>query len=790
MIRHFLTIAFRNLWKYKGQNLIGILGLTVGFILLAAAGAILTYFTKYDKQYPDYERIYSVELKEGASYDRSGYEFLSRFSEIEDIASLSRQMLLQLEIVSGQEKELVYNVCLSEVNPGIFDFFGLPILEGDKQSVIHSDNSLVLTESVAKKIGGEESVLGKVAVVENCEYTITGIIKELPKNSSLSDNQGFILNKRDGFYLKEVLERWKYYTFSAGLFIKLPKNISSRMVEDKINTHSADFTFETEASGNPVRIVPVAERGLKSTSVSFLWIVSATGILVLLVALFNYISFQTAQFYNRLKECTVRKVNGAGKLEQFLLFYLEVAIVIFISCLLGLLFLEVLKPIFEQSSFKYLLSDYNVAAIPLEAIKWKLLQYTLFGVLVAGVLCIIPVGIIDRLSSRVILLGVSGKGTKQTGRQILLFIQLLILLVFITAGVIIHLQTSRMKNNVYSSLSKEEQKNILFTPFHAYRKYLEGNQSAVINTIAASPSVLDVVNSPGEILYRGWGELKMTAGTENDREIEVFSIGASGNFFDFMNIEIKSGSPFSGPDDLETILVDESFAASYTDHNPIGHITSNSHYSKRIIGVAENINVGKERDGKSLVLAYEQTLPEIARCLYVKSLPGKTEEVKRQMEETIHQFVPESLDVHVSSFYDEIDHLFRDENRLSSIATFFFIVSLILCLLSIYSAITMSTERRRKEIAIRKINGASPGDIILLFSKSYMYIWTLASLVVFTPAYYFGKMWISTFTRQIELGLMPFVGIYLSVLLLIFATIIFRILSAARLNPAEVLKNE
>jgi len=117
-------------------------------------------------------------------------------------------------------------------------------------------------------------------------------------------------------------------------------------------------------------------------------------------------------------------------------------------------------------------------------------------------------------------------------------------------------------------------------------------------------------------------------------------------------------------------------------------------------------------------------------------------------------------------------------------------ICLILCLLGIYSAVTMNTEKRRKEVAIRKINGAEIKDIILLFSKSYILLWSGVCLILFPVIYFAGNMWLETFTQRISLNVFFFSGIYFSILALIFFMILFRILEVARCNPADVLKSE
>jgi ABC-type antimicrobial peptide transport system permease subunit len=248
------------------------------------------------------------------------------------------------------------------------------------------------------------------------------------------------------------------------------------------------------------------------------------------------------------------------------------------------------------------------------------------------------------------------------------------------------------------------------------------------------------------------------------------------------------GSFFTTESSPDAVVVDETFAAFYPDNNPVGYTFERG----KIIGVMENIRVNRatENAGEKIPACYTRLQPEQRQHLFIKFQQGKKQAVLKHINSSFHEFVPENLSMSINTFQEDIDDIFTDENMMMQLSAFFLVVSLIISLLSIYSAITMNTERRRKEVAIRKINGASVGNIILLFSKTYLFVWTIVCTALFPVIYYAGNQWLMTFNRRISLNTVFFGGIYLIVLALIIFTILFKIMKVANENPAEIIKTE
>jgi len=263
----------------------------------------------------------------------------------------------------------------------------------------------------------------------------------------------------------------------------------------------------------------------------------------------------------------------------------------------------------------------------------------------------------------------------------------------------------------------------------------------------------------------------------------------SSNFADFFNAKMIIGRFWNENDAPDVAVVDKTLAALFPDNNPVGM----SIMGKTIIGVVENIQWLKENQHPNNMKrpVFYTPVNKEANMLnvYVKAITGKREETEQHIMQIKKEFYPEFSQGY-TDFQTEISYILTEEDMFSRLFGIFSAICLILCLLTIYSAITMNIEKRRKEVAIRKINGAEIKDIIFLFSKSYLMLWSVVCVLMFPVIYFAGNLWLKTFTQRISLNVFFFSGIYFSILAMIFLMIIFRIMEVARCNPADVLKTE
>lgn len=186
----------------------------------------------------------------------------------------------------------------------------------------------------------------------------------------------------------------------------------------------------------------------------------------------------------------------------------------------------------------------------------------------------------------------------------------------------------------------------------------------------------------------------------------------------------------------------------------------------------------------------DQVLIAVVIASYLKCEPGKTAEIKKMIEKTLQETLPESIHPQVTTLQEDIYEAQATENKLKGIILFFSIVSLLITLLGVYSTITLDTERRQKEVAIRKVNGAGLKQIILLFARLYIRLLTVSAVIAFPLIYIVIQMWKKAYIVFFNDGIIYWAGIFIGITFITALTVLFRILRIARINPAEVIKNE
>jgi ABC-type antimicrobial peptide transport system permease subunit len=414
-----------------------------------------------------------------------------------------------------------------------------------------------------------------------------------------------------------------------------------------------------------------------------------------------------------------------------------------------------------------------------------MVKYTFAGILLAALFCIVPTIVINRLSTKTILLGMSAKGGKRTGRTILLSIQMFIFLGFMFLSVMIQTQVATLKSNICENV--EDRENILVVESKEL-KLVKGFQQPLLNSIAASPLAREISYSSAS-MFRF--EVQILDIENNGQKRRFRSLSAAPGFSEFMNVRILSGELLSEKSLANDIIISEQLASMLPEGNPVGRSVGRPGGEYRIVGVYKTIQLEPYIRNHDSYPSFINISPiDNLSEIYVKIQPGKRKEATEHIEKCVREYVPPQFAVSITSFNDKINALLAAERSMAGYTGFFAAISLIMSLLSIYSTIAMSVEKRRKEVAIRKINGAKIRDIIMLFGKNYIVVWTVVCIVEFPLLYYFAALWRTQFTQKITLNPAIFISIYIGMLALIFATVIFRILRVARLNPAEVVKSE
>lgn len=796
MIIHYLKTAIRNLLKYKAQNIISILGLSVGILCFSICLYCNRYIHATDQCFTHKERIADINMynPDGLLWSGTSATLFERLrnlpireAEAFTFIAYPRERSYHVEVAEG--KELPYeDLYTIEVDTAYHRVFTPEVLQGSWSVASQTPNAVVLTRSLAQKIfGAKENPIGKRMTLAHLlytspdttpqtggiVYTVQAVIEDIPLNTSLS-----FLEKIDMLTLNDsegLIQCDNRGNMTGGLtFALLRLGKTAAQLEASFRAMDLKHTiFKEEA------VVSASDFGKnfleKSVAPYFAGITFVVGLLILLTGLLNFFQFLTGSYLNRSHEFGIRKVNGSNGKQLFGLLFTQSLVILLIAFLLTFCLIELLSPSLSFSLFDFTLT------IEQGVLGMQTAEYMTGIIGLCLLLCLFTVWRVRHVSIQTNIYMNKSKRHKQRMRNALLGIQFFICWLFVIFTVALYLQAEKTNSALFQTLTAKEKSEILSVSLD-YR-FLENDEKlAIIERISQHSGVKDKLPANGNYL-KGLSITGIQTEKDNrDSSFEVSLMRVSNNFFEFMNIPFLSGHTIKADKDM---VVDHTIAER-TKKDLLGSTLYNYQNDYMVCGVCSDVMIGTYSQSQGCIF-----LPcNSANHCYLKCMPGKTEEVKAFVQKTLEEFLPESIQLKVSTLLEDIHQAQAIENKMKGIILFFSLVSLIITLLGVYSAITLDTERRQKEVAIRKVNGAGLKQIIILFARMYIALLVCSAAVAFPLCYALMQAWKGMYIVFFNDGPLFWISIFVAVAVVTALTIIFRILKIARTNPAEVIKNE
>lgn len=798
MILHYLKVAVRSQMRFKMQNVIAILGLAVSLFCFSVCLYWSRYIFSIDSCFRNKDRIMEVHLfgKDGVGYSGTNGQLagdlrnLGLSTKTFCTVVYPEERVYQAEV--SEEKLLPYTLMCVETDSVFKEVFTPEILFGSWEQAVHGSNSVILFESVAERLFGKaEKAIGKHLILAHrlhsspvttpreggISYTIQAVAKDLPLNNSLN-----FLRKMDALVMNDtegiIHMTYKSVTGATTYTLVRDEQELSKLM-DEINKRKLVYRmFDEDAS---IRFEKFGAWLWKGNVASlFCYTTLITGILVLLVGLLNFLHFIIGSFLIRVRECHIRRVNGAGFKDLFLMFFVQICISILLAAFFTFLLIELLSPFLN-----FTLVNLSLVIEP-HVLMWQVFTY-LVGLMALCV--VISLFVIFRIRKSYVNQSLGGSSARRYGRHrlrnISLGVQLFVGWIFISFAVALYLQSEKTSNFVFGTLSLSDKERILSIPFDFPFMDVPAKRF-LVEEIRKCPGVEDVVTSEQNYLqgtlYTG---LYLTE--ERDYSFVPCVMCVSSGFFKFINLEILSGCE---PRTTDEMVVDE-VLAKRIDKDLLGTVLYDYKKGYKVTGISAPMATSNYSDGKSngFMFTLSDMSDDFMHC-YVKCSAGRQQEATQAVQHVLRKTLPESVEISMRTMMDDIREHYALEFKLRNIVLFMAVVALILSLLGIYSAITLDTEHRRKEMAIRKINGAGAWQIALLFARLYVVL-VLSTAVVAFPIVDFllGKLR-ETYYSFIDTGFLFYGGILLVVILLIALTVYARIRDISRINPAEVIKSE
>ena len=782
MLKHYLKIALRNLWKYKIQNIISIIGLAVGFTCFALSTLWIRYEMTFDIFLKNAKQMYVVYKPDPFSPSGSGrttaYPLAAylkeTFPEIANAISLIPSYRGGKVIVNNID----YPALTIDADSSFFRMFDIKILEGNRDFLIPDSKKLAITQEKARQLFGNEYPIGKIVNDGFRNLTICAIVTGMSKHSNYPFD--FI----SSFYSEAmILDRNWRTSGGENTIIELVPGTNVKAFEKKLYRHEIkkegiEFKNLTIKPLTKIHYTdPDIERDVKFQHIV---IFAISGILVILCSLFNYLTLFVSRFRIRQKELALRMVCGASGSSLFVMLSVEFMLTLLLSVLLGCMLTQWLyKPFLTLSDIQ----------MDLPAIYSESLVYIAGVILISLLVFWLILFIFRRRSLNVTI----RQSNKNLSRKVSVIVQLVISIVFAFCTIVILKQMYFLHHTNELGFSFKNRGTIMTS---------SGNSDVLANKLkqiseitetvdAADMSPLLPVNSHASRGVTLWDD--KPAGAEM---INLESRSVSLEYISFYNFRLVTGEMLTEADPDSLVLINESAVKAFGWHEPVG-----KHFDNYTVkGVIKDIyNYAPTVQTKPF---YYQNNHHIQGVTSIKMPDGRIllkitavlfkyqEGMWKSCKEKIEQMKDKYSFTDVYNTEEEYNYFLKSENALIKLLSFVSAICILICVFGFVSLVSLTCEERRKAIAIRKINGATVGNILAIFAKEYFLLLFIGAAIAFSAGYFVMHRWLENYVKQTSIPAWIYISILFVLALLIVLCVGWQVYKTSIENPAEVVKKE
>lgn len=787
MIKHCLKIAIRNLVKYKVQSAVSILGLAVGFVCFSLSLYWIHYEMTYDHFRQNADRIYMVrtndEYTEGKISTRVPYSLAAYLAQhFPDIAVAAPFHLISERIsVNDKYQDAVF----SSADSAWMNLMDIRIIKGNRNFMLPKDNAeIAITEEAAKKWFRTEDPIGKEVKMLRRTKKICAIVQAENRHTNFPFD--FIGNP-------ELGKTWWYITWS--ILIKVKPDTDIEELESKINANlPAELKQVTSIRKTGIEriiLTPLSKlhyakdfRDDKEAGITFQYIIyfSIAGILIITCALINYLTLFINRMRVRQREMTLRMIHGANIRSLVSLLTVEFLLLLACAVTTGFLLIEICFPSFIE------LTGIDTAKSSLYG------EAFLFIGLISLIILTAIIGLLYILYHRSLHLSLRYNTGRSTGTQLRrgsIVLQLFVCLSFIGCTVLINQQLDYLRHRDLGLKIKNRGSFSVMGDMD-YTPLIRKIKELPMITEVMQPDYYPIVSQLTAIgQFDNWEGLDIPI----DTPVPVKLFLGKEDFFRFYDITLLAGEWLDDLSTYEDIIINESLARrmGWSPQEAIGKHIIQSYITYTIVGVVKDCHYGAPTlpiPHTGFLVGEQMGLMQRSAGILFKYKEGTWNECRKALEHLYQtECSPENI-LRLNSEEEVYNNYLRSEEMLTRLLSFASLVCILTAMFGIYSLVTLTCEQRRKEIAIRKVNGATVWSILFLFFREYLIMLCIAALFAFPITYVIIKQWILNYVRQVSISPLPFILILIGLALTVIAGISWRVWKAANENPAEVIKNE
>lgn len=800
MIVNYLVTAHRAIKKDKQHFFLNVIGFSIGLAAAILMALFAQHELSYDKHQPDSERVYlahtdwtSIGLQAISPSSFSNAETFKNHSQVEDIfrlvksADLSHLNLAVSKLVQVNGNDYRLNNFYS-ASTNILDFIALDIIGGDITQALTQPNQLVLSESEALRLFGESQVVGRTLKHQQGQYTIGAIFKDLAQNSHVQFDS---LIHMPAKFIQEG-QGYVYY--------KLLANTNIASFEQQLTT---EFNLGQPDSTITMTLINMEDLHLKSNgpfmmkeggSSTVLQICIALSVMLIVIASINFLNLNIAQSAKRAKEVGIRKALGASKWQLVGQFLTESFLVVALAALMAFAMVEISLPTFNQIMDRELSLVYGS----------EFMLITSIVILAVGLLSgLYPALFIASFSARRVLSGDLVRGTTAVFiRKLTLCLQ-----AALSVGLIIAVISLSQQLSLIDSLAVgyEKSSRLVIKELPPEALYIKGNNS-LLTAIRHLPGVeqvtlssLDLTNDINGGLFFTWPNGETLTGPQPTVATGYYAVETLGlTLLAGRDFSPKFSSDWYQVDDNSTVgvLVSRRMVelAGYPSPESVLGLTlmdTNFKLTAKVVGVIENVKIGSARQ-QALPISFNLGFdaPFSTGHIIIKASNNTN---MPKLSSQVHQLIQQELhlsDVKITMLADDYDNAHKSENRALEMVTIFSLLAIFLTCLGTFGLASFSTLRRQKEVAMRKVLGASRLSIVNLLAKEFLLLVAISIVVAYPLSYWLVGDWLANFNERIEQTLWVYLVAAAFITVITWLTVASIAFKTASGRPSLILRDE
>lgn len=808
MLKNYFKIAWRNMMRNKSHTVINIAGLAIGIAASLLIFIVVKYELSYDTFQKNYNNIYRIvtETKHSdgskdynpgipcPAYDALKTDF-PQFSSIVPLNSSSNNQFAILgnnpnSDVANSKKMLEEGTIIFTI-PGYFKMFNVTWLEGNAEALKDPANIILDRATATKYFGDWKSATGQFLKMDNqILLKVAGIVDNMPTNSDFQV-KAFIsyetfknTNTRYGYDAG-----WGNVSSNHQIYITLAAGESKKNIETQLLSFTKKHLKNEGNNGRNFLAQPMSEfhfdsryisLGDHSTSKPVLWTLSLIGVLIIIMASINFVNLTTAQAIGRSKEVGIRKVLGGSRSQLVRQVFGETFLIVLISVLLAVWVAWMARPglsyVANTPADISLLTNTNLLFLLSVLITVTLLSGAYPALIVSGFKPVLA------LKSKINAASIGGISL----RRVLVVTQFAISQVLII-GTIIAISQMNYVRSADLGFNKEA---IMIMPLDTDSVNLQ-RITALKNELLQNPGVASVSFASDEASSDNNWSSNFAFDHKEDAPFPVFSKYADNDYFKTFGLQLVAGKGYSNSDTIKEYVINETLVRRLGIKNPADAIGKDFRIGSGrwvpIVGVVKDFKANSLREEiKPIAIAsYKPYYYTINVKLRAMQIPQTVQKVQHVWEKTFPEYA------FTSHFSDEtIDRFYQQENKLALLYKIFAGVAIFISCLGLYGLVSYMAVQKTKEVGIRKVLGASIGNIVVMFSREFTVLISIAFIIAVPVGWYVMHEWLQNFAYRINMGISVFLLAIITSLVIAWITVGYKAIKAALANPVKSLRTE